>query len=152
RPWISTDFGSHWRPLPGRDASDPAKYTSDIAPIGGALIRSMAFADSKTLLFGTEDRQIFRYTDGSGATNDSSSVATTTKLNSATGGGAIPATHITDIAVVPGNPNQFYIALGGNLGNNKHVWFYDETANPKWTPRDGTVLKSLLDIHFNALA
>lgn len=147
RPWISTDFGANWLPLPSRTASNLANYNSDAALLGNKLIDSMVFADSKNLLVGLSNGQIFKYTDTS-ASNDWTAVSNPpTRLDNAPGNGGI-TTPVTDLVVDPSNINRFYAVFGGSVGSHKHIWFFDGT---NWNERSGTGTDILLDVHFNTL-
>lgn len=155
RPWISTNFGANWFPLPSRTASNPASYTSDAALLGNNLIDSLAFADSRNLLVGLHNGQIFKYTDTSAANDWTAVTNPPTRLDTAPGSGGMPRSSVanpvlsvTDLVVDPSNPSQFYAVFGGIIGSPDHIWFFDGT---NWHNRSGTGADILLDVHFSTL-
>ena len=154
RPWISTDFGLNWLPLISRLSGSDASFLSDIGNLTGALITAIAFLDSKRLVVGLNDGNVYRYTDNSPNNDWSAIVAGDVEhLTAATVTGApFTINSITDIALRPGHPNEFFVCIGGIIGGgnpHRHVWHFD---GAQWLPKEGTVpAKQLLNVHCNAI-
>lgn len=153
RPWISTDFGDSWLPIPSRRVENNASFLSDRNFLQADhlfLISALAFQDSKRLLVGLDNGKIFRYTDTSAA-NDWSTFGPVEEL-SAAAGGPLPGKAVTDFALRPGHPNEFFACFGGVIGGAngyRHVWHYD---GAQWRHRGGDAPgRQLLDVHFNAI-
>ena len=150
RPWISTDFGKNWFPLPSRRSSHDPSFISDKAIPGGSLISALLFLDSRRLLVGLKDGGVFKYTDNS-SDNDWTVTGPVENLG-AMPGGPLPPRVITDFAHRPGHPNEFFVCIGGIIGGanaRRHVWQFDGI---QWISREGTnPARRLLDVHCNAI-
>jgi hypothetical protein len=151
RPWISTDFGANWFPLPSRTPNNLASWTADSGLLGNARISAMAFADSKNLLVGLEDGKIFKFTDTSGGNNWTTVTSPPAQLDTApfaAGSSGKPNTSVSDLVMDPASANKFYAVFGGIIGSNKHIWYFDGT---NWNDRSGSGANMLLDVHFSTL-
>ena len=151
RPWISVDFGDSWLPIPSRNRNNDNAFIQDAGHLSGARISALAFQDSRNLLVGLEDGQIYLYKDKS-ANNDWSDFDPVKRLDNIPAGPLSVSKPITDFALHPANAGEFYVTLGGRIrgaNQHKHVWHYDGT---QWHERGGIAAGSqLLDVHFNAL-
>ena len=151
RPWISIDFGRNWFPLVSRLPGNDASFTSDIIPTGGSIITALAFMDSTRLLVGLNNGGILRYTDNS-INNDWSVINLPVENLGALPGGPPTGKAITDFAMRPGHPNEFFICIGGIIGGangRKHVWHFDGGS---WHEKDSTdPARRLPDLHCNAI-
>lgn len=140
RPWITTNFGTSWTPIP---SGLPSALASDQL---NDRIRSLVFASARRLYAGTMSGGVYRFDQAGGTW-------TRTQINTLGGAGALPlAGVVTDIAVDPADAtgSSIYIAFGG-AGDYRHVWHFNGTS---WTQRSGPAagsLDSLLDIQANAI-
>ena len=156
RPWISTDFGLTWKPIPSLLGADLPSFNMDILwspqpPPSAAMnflfaIQTMAFASVNTLYVGTNDGQVFQYKDAVGTWSVTANIIRTS-LNTAAD--RPPAGQpITGIAAL--NDTEFYVTVGGAAGTQR-VWHCNTAAvapAKKWTPRS----TGLIDVHFNTIA
>ncbi len=153
RPWISTDFGKNWYPLPSRRIDHNPSFISDRTALGPGTtftVTALTFQGATRLLVGLSNGRVYRYTDTS-ANNDWTVVGPVENLGGMTGG-PLPATAITDFTLRPDHPNEFYVCLGGIISGaaaKNHVWHFD---GAQWTAKPGTdVARSLIDIHCNTM-
>ncbi len=140
RPWVSDDFGDHWRSI-------PADSTTDI--LGGTgefRIKSMIFANHAKLYVGLLNGRVYRF-------DETNAGWTRTRLDTLGGNDVLQLGGVvTDITVDPADAtqNSIYVVFGGS-GDFRHVWHFDGTA---WTSRSGpqaAVSDRLLDVNHNAL-
>ncbi|MFE7630130.1 WD40/YVTN/BNR-like repeat-containing protein [Kocuria sp. NPDC057446] len=137
RPWISTDFATSWRSIPGNSLASDAL---------DAQIRCLTFASADKLYAGTMSGGVYRL-DRSGT------AWTRTRLDTMGGADALPlAGVVTSIAVDPADAtgNSIYLTFGGS-GDHRHVWHFD---GARWQPRSGPAAgagDALLDVQHNAL-
>ncbi|MEM8897362.1 MAG: hypothetical protein AAGC85_04625 [Bacteroidota bacterium] len=158
RAWISTTFGGNWRSVPNGNLTDRIP--------GGALIRSMVFANPQRFYVGTTSGRVYRYDSNNLAwTAAGSGTLTRTRIDNTganplstfltntfppvSGNARIPS--VTDIAVDPNNSAAVFITLSGT-GDFRHVWYFN---GANWTavsgPGPAGNPSTLLDVQFNAL-
>jgi hypothetical protein len=171
RPWISTDFGNSWKPIPSLNPN-LSGYTDDMADLeienrtqkenkNEEKIMSMTFATSKILLVGTTEGKIHCFIDES-ADNKwaNKNKISHFRLDNHGEGSHIAGHTITDFAVLSEAPLRFYITLGGrNLEtiDTDRVWLCDasDIGNPIWLPKSGRIgagkTRALTDFQYNSI-
>jgi hypothetical protein len=134
RPWVTTDFGSHWTSIPSGDL-DPDS-------LNGTVL-SLVFATASKFYAGTIAGGVYRCELSGGRW-------TVSALHAA----PLLRGPVTGVAVDVADPtgDSIYITLGGN-GDYRHVWRFDG-ATRAWEARSGpspVSPQSLMDVQHNAI-
>jgi hypothetical protein len=121
RVWITDNFGTSWRSIPGN-----AWPGDDI----GVNLRSLAFASHTRLFAGTTDGQVLQFDQGVAGWGAA--------VNHGRPNGFRPVTSITvDPADATGG--SFYVTLGGGGATTQRVWRWDGPTSA-WQNRSGGLL------------
>lgn len=168
RPWISTNFGDTWKPIPSLNGN-LTNYNADMALLEvdnrSALpikdeekIQAMAFASSTILLTGSTEGKIHCFVDESPANKWAVKAKIKHyRLDNKSEGVHILNNSVTDFAVVSDAPLKFYVTLGGSGLATDAVWLCDATDldNPVWVAKSGRkgadMTKALLDFQYNSI-